>query len=106
MSRAVRRQQSAAPKERAQRPARVGLGGGRPPTRGAGPPARPRRRFRLGVPSWLEEIISELKKVTWPSRDEVIYLTTVVIIVAVTVGIILGGIDIFFNWLIDQLLLQ
>jgi preprotein translocase subunit SecE len=58
------------------------------------------------VPSWLEEIISELKKVTWPTRDEVIYLTTVVIIVSITVGIVLGGIDIFFNWLIDQLLLE
>jgi preprotein translocase subunit SecE len=105
MSRAVRRQQAAAPKERPQRPVR-GLGGsGRPPSRGAAPPARQRRRL-FRVPSWLEEIVSELKKVTWPTRDEVIYLTTVVIIVSVAVGIVLGGVDIFFNWLIDQLLLQ
>jgi len=105
MSRAVRRQQAAAPKERPQRPVRLG-GGGRQPSRGAAPPTRQRRRFRLGVPSWLEEIVSELKKVTWPTRDEVVYLTTVVIIVAIAVGIVLGGIDIFFNWFIDQLLLQ
>ena len=103
MSRAVRRQQAAAPKEPAKRS--LGLRQTRP-TRGAQPPARQRRRFRLGVPSWLEEIVSELKKVTWPTRDETIYLTTVVIIVAVAVGIVLGLVDIFFNWLIDQLLLQ
>ena len=30
----------------------------------------------------------------------------VVIIVALTVGAILGVIDIFFNWLIDRVLLQ
>lgn len=53
----------------------------------------------------MEDIISELKKVTWPSKDETVYLTTVVIIVAVTVGAALGIIDIFFNWLIDRLLL-
>ena len=104
MSRAVRRQQAAAPKEAPKRPAR--LGGGRPPTRGAAPPTRQKRRFRLGVPSWLEEIVSELKKVTWPTRQETLYLTMVVIIVSVAVGLVLGGIDIFFNWLIDQLLLR
>ena len=106
MSRAVRRQQAAAPKETAKRPGRLGGGGGRPPTRGAAPPPRQRRRFRPGVPRWLEEIVSELKKVTWPTRQETVYLTTVVIIVAVAVGLLLGGIDIFFNWLIDRLLLR
>jgi preprotein translocase subunit SecE len=54
----------------------------------------------------MSDIGSELKKVSWPSRDETIYLTTVVIIVALFVGLVLGGIDIFFNWLIDRLLLR
>jgi len=58
------------------------------------------------VPGWLEEIISELKKVTWPTREETAYLTMVVIIVAVIAGVALGLVDIFFNWLIDNLLLQ
>jgi preprotein translocase subunit SecE len=50
--------------------------------------------------------VAELKKVTWPTLPETRYLTTVVIIVAVAVGIALGLIDIFFNWLVDRLLLQ
>src|SRR3990172_6136161 len=104
MSRAVRRQQAVAPKGGA---AKRTPGFRRPlPSRGARPPAQQRRRFRIGAPRWLEEIISELKKVTWPTRDETIYLTTVVIIVSVAVGIVLGSIDIFFNWLIDRILLR
>ncbi len=107
MSRAVRRQQqrAAAPKEGQQQ--RRGFGVRTPlPTRGARPAAAPRRRLRLGLPKWLEEIVAELKKVTWPSRDETMYLTMVVIVVAVSVGLVLGGIDIFFNWLIDRVLLN
>ena len=55
---------------------------------------------------YFAESYSELKKVTWPTRDETVYLTTVVIIVALSVGALLGGIDAFFNWLIDRLLLR
>jgi preprotein translocase subunit SecE len=54
----------------------------------------------------MEDISSELRKVSWPSRDETVYLTTVVVIVALAVGALLGGVDVFFNWLIDRLLLR
>jgi preprotein translocase subunit SecE len=108
MSRAIRRQQQqvAAPKEGATSPRSFGIK--RPRTaRGAKPPVQQqKRRLRLRRPAWLDDIISELKKVTWPSRDETIYLTTVVIIVSVTVGIFLGGVDLLFNWLIDRLLIR
>jgi preprotein translocase subunit SecE len=43
--------------------------------------------------SFLRETKDELKKVVWPSRQEVIRLTTVVIIVSVLVGLFIGGID-------------
>jgi preprotein translocase subunit SecE len=104
MSRAVRRGQS-------QNPAESGLRrplGPRTPrqTRGAKPPSQQRRGFRLKLPGFLEDIFSELKKVTWPTRQETAYLTTVVIIVAVAAGIVLGLVDIIFSWLIDQLLLK
>jgi preprotein translocase subunit SecE len=57
------------------------------------------------MPGWADDIISELKKVTWPTRDETAYLTMVVIVVSVVVGSALGGIDVAFNWLINHLLL-
>ena len=106
MSRAVRRQKTVAPKERA--PGRTSpFGAGRQaPARGQRAAAAPRRSFRLAQPKWFEETVSELRKVTWPTRDETVYLATVVIIVALVVGAALGIIDIFFNWLIDKLLLR
>jgi preprotein translocase subunit SecE len=57
-------------------------------------------------PRWAEEIIAELRKVTWPSREETWYLTVVVLVVAGAVGLLLGGIDIFFNWAIEHTLLR
>jgi preprotein translocase subunit SecE len=52
------------------------------------------------------DIISELRKVVWPSRQDTMHLTVVVVMVALLVGAALGGIDIGFGWLIDNLLLR
>lgn len=43
--------------------------------------------------TFLKEVWDELKKVKWPTRAEVIRLTSVVIIVSALVGAFLGGID-------------
>jgi preprotein translocase subunit SecE len=51
------------------------------------------------------DIIAELKKVVWLSRREAIYLTTLVLIVAITMGIILGAFDYGFSQLVDKLFL-
>lgn len=61
---------------------------------------RPRLSLRF-----VQEVIAELKKVTWPSRDEVIRLTLVVIVVSVAVGAVLGTVDLVFAWLMERLLL-
>jgi preprotein translocase SecE subunit len=119
MSRAIRRQQGGSAQGggasggRGAPPSGDGGGGGgrlRPfgprgprPNRGARPQDKKRR---IGVPSWITEISSELRKVTWPTFAETRYLTMVVIVVAVAVGVVLGAVDIFFNWLIDELLLS
>jgi preprotein translocase SecE subunit len=47
-----------------------------------------------------------LRKVTWPSREDTWYLTFVVLVVATAFGIFLGGVDMFFNWAIDNTLLR
>jgi preprotein translocase SecE subunit len=57
------------------------------------------------LPQFAAEIWAELRKVTWPSRETTFHLTVVVVVVAVTVGAILGGIDAAFAWLIQKLLL-
>lgn len=47
--------------------------------------------------SFLKEVQDELKKVVWPTRDEVIRLTFVVIFVSLIVGSFLGGADIILS---------
>ena len=42
---------------------------------------------------FFKEVVSELKKVTWPTRDETMKLTAVVIALSVIVGIFIGGLD-------------
>lgn len=42
---------------------------------------------------FLNEVIAELKKVTWPTRDETVKLTAVVIAISVIVGAFIGGLD-------------
>ena len=57
-------------------------------------------RFRF-----ISEIIAELKKVVWLTRREAVYLTVLVLIVAITMGIVLGAIDYGFTNLINKLFL-
>ncbi|KKQ28284.1 MAG: Preprotein translocase subunit E [Candidatus Levybacteria bacterium GW2011_GWA1_37_16] len=46
--------------------------------------------------SFVRETRDELKKVVWPTRQETIRLTLVVIIISLIVGIFLGGLDFVF----------
>jgi len=55
--------------------------------------------------SFVGETIAELKKVSWLSRREAFYLTGIVLLVAVTVGAILGAVDYGFSFIIDKLII-
>jgi preprotein translocase subunit SecE len=50
---------------------------------------------------FIGNIIAELRKVVWPTRNETIYLTVLVLIVAGVVGMMLGAIDYGFSYLVD-----
>ena len=45
----------------------------------------------------LREIASELRKVVWLTRREAVYLTLLVVLLSVAVGIILGAFDYGFS---------
>jgi preprotein translocase subunit SecE len=51
------------------------------------------------------ETVGELSKVSWPSRDETIYLTIVVIFVLFAMAITLGLVDAGAQWVIQSILL-
>jgi preprotein translocase SecE subunit len=69
-------------------------------------PAEQQRRGSLFKPRWAMDIISELRKVTWPGRGDIAYLSMVVVIIALIVGAILGSFDLLFGWLIEQTILR
>ena len=52
---------------------------------------------RGGIFRLFGEVYSELRKVTWPSRQETTRLTTIVIIISAAIGALLGFIDIAFS---------
>jgi preprotein translocase SecE subunit len=107
MNRSLRRQRLKEPKEKpggrasvrpAPRAAASSAGGtAKGAARGGGAFWRPR---------FVMDIISELRKVVWPTREETLYLTVVVVVVTLILGAILGAIDIGFGWLIEKTLLS
>ncbi|MBI4036784.1 preprotein translocase subunit SecE [Candidatus Daviesbacteria bacterium] len=54
---------------------------------------------------FLKEVKEELEKVVWPTREQTIRYTILVIIVAVAVGLALGGLD-YILTLVTNFLVQ
>ena len=53
---------------------------------------------------YIGEIVSELRRVTWPTRQETVRLTIMVVAVATAIGLFLGIFDMGFARLIDLIL--
>jgi len=58
---------------------------------------RPQKRERVGVKQYLHEVRAELKKVAWPSRQELITYTAVVFLMTTVLTLIIFGLDWFFS---------
>ena len=69
-------------------------------------PAKGKRGILSWRPRWVMDIISELRKVVWPSRPDTMHLTVVVLIVSVIIGLFLGGVDLGFAWVVERVLLR
>ena len=77
-------------------------------------PIKPRDRAAGGPLEWwgrgrsfLAEVRAEMRRVTWPTRAEVIATTWVVILFSVVMGTYLWGLDLLFgraiNWVFSAL---
>jgi preprotein translocase subunit SecE len=53
---------------------------------------------------FLKETRDELQKVKWPTRDDVIRLTGIVLVISLVVGLYIGGLDYLFTKLIEVIL--
>ena len=51
---------------------------------------------------FLKDVKVELKKVTWPTKQETIKHTITIIAISIVAAAFLGGIDFLFSYLIDK----
>jgi len=60
--------------------------------------------FLRRAQEFVREVMAEFRKVTWPSRQELINSTVVVITVTVVVALFLGGVDIVLARIVERIL--
>jgi preprotein translocase subunit SecE len=56
------------------------------------------------IGSFFRECVGELKKVTWPTKDDVLASVKVVIVLTLVMSIILGALDLGFSQLFRLLM--
>jgi preprotein translocase subunit SecE len=62
--------------------------------------AQQRAARAAGTQAFLEGVVSEMRRVTWPSREEWVTATVLTIGLVVVVGLYTAGADHLFGWLI------
>jgi len=55
------------------------------------------------VTQFIQEVIDQLRQVTWPDKKTLAKLTSVVILVSASLGLFLGGLDVLFTRLVGIL---
>jgi preprotein translocase subunit SecE len=56
------------------------------------------------IREFFREVLLEFKRVTWPSRAELVNSTSVVIVVTVVLAFFLGAVDIGLTKLVERIL--
>jgi preprotein translocase subunit SecE len=60
--------------------------------------------FLRRAQEFVREVIAEFRKVAWPSRQELINSTVVVITVTVVVSVFLGAVDVALARIVERIL--
>ncbi len=58
----------------------------------------------MNVLTYLKEVRVELTKVSWPTREEAVKLTMVILLSSLAVGLYVGGLDVLFTNLLGLFL--
>ncbi len=58
------------------------------------------------IKQFLREAYSEMKKVSWPTREQTIQYTTLVIVISILIAIFLGILDYMFGSFIKDVILK
>ncbi len=57
-----------------------------------------------GIKTYYNETVTELEKVTWPSRDELVGSTIVVVVVSLILGFFTFGVDLILAQAVSAVL--
>jgi preprotein translocase subunit SecE len=60
--------------------------------------------FLKRAQEFVREVVAEFRKVAWPSRQELINSTVVVITVTVVVSLFLGAVDVVLARIVERIL--
>ena len=69
-------------------------------------PITPGSVGRVSPVRFLQEVLDELRKSVWPSREETARLTAIVIALSIAIGFFLGGLDRIFAELFNQVIFR
>ena len=58
------------------------------------------------ITNFLKEVQIELKKVNWPTRQETIRYTLIVVTVSFVIAVFLGALDFVFTFLLERFILS
>jgi preprotein translocase subunit SecE len=58
------------------------------------------------IGTFLKEVRQELKKVTWPTRQETVKYTIIVVAVSLAVAAFLGSVDFGLTWAINKFIIK
>lgn len=60
--------------------------------------------FATALTNYLREAVIEMKKVIWPSRQQTLTYTIIVIVMSVGLAAFFTVLDNFFNWVIELII--
>jgi len=58
--------------------------------------------FTQKIVTFFQEVKMEMKKVNWPTKNETIRYTLIVIAISIAVAIYLGGLDFIFTTILNK----
>lgn len=61
-------------------------------------------QLNKNVTLWADDVVTELRKIVWPSKEATVQMTIMVCFMLVVSGILLGALDVFSGSFIDWLL--
>lgn len=60
--------------------------------------------FVTRIQEFVREVLAEFRRVTWPTRQELINSTVVVVVVTVVLAFFLGGVDVALARIVERVL--